>query len=97
MIRSFGSSVTEDFFHGRRTSHSGKMASTIRTTALRKLDLINAATSIEDLRSPPGNLLEKLTGDFRGFHSIRINQQWQLIFMWNEGGAESVEIVGYHE
>lgn len=97
MIRSFGNSATEDFFHGRRSSQARKIASTIRTVALRKLDLINAATTIEDLRSPPGNRLEKLTGDLRGFHSIRINQQWRLIFKWNDGGAENVEIIDYHE
>lgn len=97
MIRSFGNSATEDFFHGRGTSQARKIASTIRNTALRKLDLVNAATSVEDLRSPPGNRLEKLSGDLQGFHSIRINQQWRLIFKWNNGGAESVEIIDYHE
>jgi len=96
MIRFFGSKATEDFYHGRRTAQSRRITSTIRPNALRKLDILNAATSIEDLRSPPGNRLEKLTGDLEGFHSIRINQQWRLVFKWVDGGAESVEIIDYH-
>lgn len=97
MINSFGNKATEDFFHGRNSSQARKISSTIRAVALRKLDLINAAASIEDLRSPPGNRLEKLRGDLRRFHSIRINQKWRLIFEWNDGGAENVEIIDYHE
>ncbi|MDC0434039.1 type II toxin-antitoxin system RelE/ParE family toxin [bacterium] len=72
------------------------MPSAIRASALRKLDVLNAAISVEDLRSPPGNKLEKLSGNLEGFHSIRINQQWRLIFKWADGGAEYVEIVDYH-
>ena len=96
MIRSFGSKATEDLYHGRRTAQSRRIASSIRPNALRKLDILNAAASIEDLRSPPGNRLEKLTGDLEGFHSIRINQQWRLVFKWFDGGADSVEIIDYH-
>ena len=96
MIRSFRNSATEDFYHGRNTSQARKIAATIRPTALRKLDILNAATSIEDLRSPPGNRLEKLSGNLVGFHSIRINQQWRLIFKWSNSGAEEVEIIDYH-
>lgn len=96
MIRTFGNSATEDFFHGRRTANSRTVASTIRASALRKLDLINAAANVDDLRSPPGNRLEKLTGNLDGFHSIRINQQWRVIFKWVDGAAEEVQIVDYH-
>ncbi len=96
MIRSFGSKSTEDFYHGRKTAQARKITTVIRTSALRKLDMLNAATIIEDLRSPPGNRLEKLTGDLDSFHSIRINQQWRLIFRWVDGGPENVEIVDYH-
>ena len=96
MIRSFGNSATEDFFHGRRSAGSRSIASTIRASALRKLDLINAASNVEDLRAPPGNRLEKLKGDLRSFHSIRINEQWRIIFRWVGGAAEDVEIVDYH-
>ena len=96
MIRSFGNKSTADFYHGRRAAHSRKVVSSIRATALRKLDIINAAFSLDDLRSPPGNHLEKLSGNLIGYHSIRINQQWQIIFKWQNGGAEDVEIIDYH-
>lgn len=96
MIRSFGNKTTEDFYHGRKTSRSRKVASSIKAGALRKLDILNAAATIDDLRSPPGNRLEKLSGDLASFHSIRINQQWRLVFRWIDGGAEQVEIVDYH-
>lgn len=65
-------------------------------TAVRKLSMINAATSLDDLRSPPGNRLEALKGDRSGQHSIRINDQWRICFTWREGGADNVEIVDYH-
>lgn len=64
--------------------------------ALRKLDMLAAATALGDLRSPPGNHLEKLSGDRRDQWSIRINDQWRLCFRWTEAGAEDVEIVDYH-
>ena len=96
MIRSFGNKSTEDFFHGRNSAQSRKVPSAIRANSLRKLDMLNAATTVQDLRSPPGNRLEKLSGDLSEFHSVRINQQWRLIFRWVDGGAEEVEIVDYH-
>lgn len=96
MIRSFGDRRTEDLFHGRNTSQSRRIATDIRNVALRKLDMINAAAVLEDLRSPPGNQLEVLRGELKGFHSIRINQQWRVIFEWTEGAAENVQIVDYH-
>ena len=58
--------------------------------------MINAAVVYDDLRSPPGNRLERLSGDWQGFHSIRINQQWRIVFKWADGGAEEVEIIDYH-
>ena len=64
--------------------------------ALRKLSLLAAATSLEDLRSPPGNRLEALKGDRAGQHSIRINRQWRVCFRWEPDGAHDVEIVDYH-
>ena len=96
MIRSFGGKSTADFYHGRSTAQSRKVATAIRAQALRKLDILNAAVTIEDLRSPPGNRLERLSGDLEGFHSVRINQQWRLVFRWVDGGADDVEIVDYH-
>jgi proteic killer suppression protein len=68
----------------------------IRKTALRKLDVLNAAYQLVDLRSPPGNRLEALKGNLQGFHSIRINDQWRVIFRWVDGGATEVAIVDYH-
>jgi proteic killer suppression protein len=64
--------------------------------ALRKLDMINAAQAVQDLSSPPGNRLEALSGDLKGYHSIRINDQWRLVFRWSEGKAHEVRIADYH-
>jgi len=64
--------------------------------ARRKLNWLDAAVSLRDLASPPGNRLEALSGDRQGQHSIRINDQWRICFRWSEGGAEDVEIVDYH-
>jgi proteic killer suppression protein len=64
--------------------------------ALRKLDMLDAVTRLSDLRAPPGNRLEALKGNRRGQHSIRINDQWRICFVWRESGAEMVEIVDYH-
>ncbi len=68
----------------------------IKAVALRKLDMLDAATQLADLRSPPGNRLEALAGNRRGQHSLRINDQWRLCFVWREQAAEQVEIVDYH-
>jgi toxin HigB-1 len=94
MIVSYLSKETEKIFNGEVSrNYSGD----IQRTALRKLLLIDAATSINDLRSPPGNRLEKLSGDRSGQYSIRINDQWRICFMWtDENNAIDVEIVDYH-
>lgn len=68
----------------------------IASIALRKLDMLDAAVRLDDLRVPPGNHLEKLSGDRHGQYSIRINSQWRICFAWSEGQAEDVEIVDYH-
>jgi proteic killer suppression protein len=68
----------------------------IHRVALRKLVQLDAATALDDLRVPPGNRLEKLTGDRAGHHSIRINDQWRVCFRWHQGDAYDVEIVDYH-
>lgn len=96
MIRSFGDKSTEDLYNGQNSAQARKVPTTIRAIALRKLDILNAATTVADLRSPPGNRLEQLSGNLHGFYSIRINQQWRLVFRWIEGGAENVKIVDYH-
>ncbi len=93
MIRSFRDRETERLF---RREPVRKLAPDVRRVALRKLVLLDAAESIEDLRVPPGNRLEKLTGDRAGQYSIRINERWRVCFRWKDGDAEDVEIVDYH-
>jgi toxin HigB-1 len=94
MIISFKSKETELIFNGE-VSLSYPLD--IQRTALRKLRIVDAATSIIDLRVPPGNRLEKLIGDREGQHSIRINDQWRICFAWTEeNNASEVEIVDYH-
>ena len=92
MIRSFRDKQTERLFLRERT----RFAKPIRRGALRKLLLLDAAESLEDLRVPPGNRLEKLAGDREGQHSIRVNDQFRICFHWVEGDAFDVEIVDYH-
>ena len=96
MIRSFGDRATEDLYHGRNTRQARRFGPSIESAALRKLDMLNAAVALQALRVPPGNRLEALAGDLHGFHSIRINQQWRIVFAWNDGGAERVQIMDYH-
>lgn len=96
MIRSFGDTATEDLYHGRQTSRVRRLPQAIIPIALRKLDVINAARELVDLRMPPGNRLEALKGDKEGFYSIRINDQWRIVFRWENGGASEVSIVDYH-
>ncbi|GAB3817288.1 type II toxin-antitoxin system RelE/ParE family toxin [Tessaracoccus terricola] len=93
MIRSFGSKDTERIWHEQYVKRVDR---TVQRAALRKLELIHAAQDVEDLRVPPGNRLERLVGNRRGQHSIRVNAQWRLCFVWREGGADNVELVDYH-
>ena len=93
MILNFRDSDTEATFHGRAVR---RIPPGIRARARRKLDLINAAAVIDDLRVPPGNQLEALHGDRKGQYSIRINDQWRLCFRFAAGNALDVEIVDYH-
>lgn len=96
MIASFGDKATEDLFHGRETSRALRFPNEIVYSALKKMDILNGATSLQDLRSQPGNRLETLKGDLRKFHSIRINIRWRLIFRWQGKNAYEVRIVDYH-
>jgi toxin HigB-1 len=93
MIRSFKSKETEKTFNRER---SQKLPSDIQQVALRKLRMLNRAVTLQDLRMPPANRLEKLAGDRMGQHSIRINDQWRICFEWVDGDAQNVEIVDYH-
>jgi len=96
VIASFGDRATEDVFHGRRTRRTRAFPSDIVAAAFRKLDMLNAAQALGDLRSPPGNRLEALRGNWRSFHSIRVNEQWRVIFRWAEGAAHDVRLLDYH-
>jgi toxin HigB-1 len=97
VIVSFKDEGTEDVFNGRGTKKARKACpQSLWRVARRKLDQINQAAMLDDLRVPPGNRLEELRGDREGQHSIRINDQYRVCFAWTEGGAEEVEIVDYH-
>jgi proteic killer suppression protein len=93
MIRGFRDRDTERVF---RREPVGKLAAPVQRAALRKLLMLDAAESLDDLRVPPGNRLEKLAGNRKGQHSIRINDRWRVCFRWGQGGAYDVEIVDYH-
>ena len=93
MIVSFGSSETEKVWNGIRVK---KMPLEIQNIGRRKLRMINNSVDIADLRVPPANRLEKLLGNLKDFYSIRINDQWRIIFKWNSGNALEVEIIDYH-
>jgi proteic killer suppression protein len=96
LIVSFADRSTEALFHGESGKAIRRIPSDIRSVAVRKLDLLNAAHELQDLRVPPGNRLEALKGVLKGKHSIRINDQWRVIFRWVNGDAHDVEIDDYH-
>ena len=94
MIHSLADPEAEKIWLGQQ---SRKLPSDIQASALRKLRLLNQARVLNDLRVPPGNRLEALRADRAGQHSIRINSQWRICFIWREGGPANVEIVDYHD
>jgi proteic killer suppression protein len=93
MIISFGSKVTDKIWNGIRVK---KIPIEIQNVGRRKLRMLNNAQDIADLRIPPSNRLEKLTGKLNEFYSIRINKQWRILFQWENGNASEVEIIDYH-
>jgi proteic killer suppression protein len=93
VIKSFKDDLTRTIY---QRQPSRKLPSEIQQVALRKLRMLNNATSLADLRVPPANRLEKLSGDRSGQWSIRINDQWRICFMWQENNAYNVQIVDYH-
>ena len=97
MIQAFKNAGTEDVFNGKNTRAARATCpqSLWRVTA-RKLDLLDSVTSLEEIRVPPGNRLEALSGDRKGQHSIRINDQYRICFVWTDTGPDEVEIVDYH-
>jgi len=94
MIRSFKDVETEKVFNGQR---SRKLPPEIQNVARRKLVYLDLAQRLEDLRVPPANQLEALKGERKGQHSIRVNRQWRICFVWRAGDADYVEIVDYHD
>lgn len=94
MIKSFKSKETEKIFN---REYSLKLPSSIQKTALRKLWMLDASQTINDLRVPPANRLEQLKGKRQGQHSLRINEQWRICFRWQQGDAYEVEIIDYHD
>jgi proteic killer suppression protein len=93
MIISFGNSGTEQVWLGNRVK---KLPLEVQNIGRRKLRMLNNSVNIPDLRIPPANRLEKLSGKLKDFYSIRINDQWRIIFKWNAGNASEVEIIDYH-
>jgi proteic killer suppression protein len=93
MIISFGSKDTEKIWHGERVK---RIPIEIQNIGRRKLRMLNNSQNIADLRIPPSNRLEKLSGDLKDFYSIRINDQWRIVFAWKSNQAEEVEMMDYH-
>jgi len=96
MIGSFKDRRTENLYHGRISSRVRRIPTDVRISALREMDMIHASVALNDLRTPPGNRLEALRGNLTGFHSIRINDQWRIIFRWEAQEAFDLEIIDYH-
>jgi len=96
MIISFADKATEDLYHGVSSTRVRRLPQQILESVLYKLDILNAAQTLDDLRSPPGNRLEPLKGHFSALHSIRINSQWRIVFRWEASNAYEVKILDYH-
>jgi toxin HigB-1 len=96
VIRSFADKLTADLFHGQATARSRRVPSDVMRSALRKLAQLDAAARLDDLRVPRANRLEALAGRLRGLHSIRVNDQWRIVFRWREDGPHDVAFIDYH-
>jgi proteic killer suppression protein len=96
MIESFGNRLAEELYHDRQSRATRGFPPTLRRTARRKLLYLHDAAELKDLRIPPGNRLEALKGKYQGMHSIRINEQWRIVFRWRGGNAFDVEVTDYH-
>ena len=96
MLTSFANQLAEDLFYDRNSRETRRFPNELQRVARRKLLYLHEAADLADLRVPPGNRLEALKGDLKGHYSIRINDQWRLVFGWNSGQAENVQIVDYH-
>lgn len=96
MIESFGNRLTEDLFFDRTSKEVRQFPPELKRAARRKLLYLHDAAELMDLRSPPGNRLESMKGRFAGYHSIRINDQWRVLFRWEGGNAKDVQVIDYH-
>ncbi len=96
MIASFGNRLAEDLWDERISRAVRQFPPELRRAARRKLFYLNDAEQLKDLRAPPGNRLEALKGDWSGYHSIRINDQWRVVFRWESGQASDVRVLDYH-
>jgi proteic killer suppression protein len=96
MIESFGNRLAEDLFFDRRSRETRAFPPQLIRVARRKVLYLHDAAELDDLRAPPGNRLELLKGRWKGYHSIRINDQWRLVFRWEQGHAQDVTVVDYH-
>jgi len=96
VIASFADGATADLFHGVDSARVRRWSDDVQKAALRKLDMVNAAAVLDDLKVPPGNRLEPLKGELKGYHSIRINDKWRVIFRWKDGSAHEVRVADYH-
>ena len=97
VIVGFGDQTSEDIFLGRNSKDARRIPQEVWPVARRKLDMLHAAGDLKDLRVPPANRLEKLRGDLAGFHSIRINDQYRVIFAWAGNQASQVRVLDYHD
>ncbi|MEW6325642.1 MAG: type II toxin-antitoxin system RelE/ParE family toxin [Nitrospirota bacterium] len=96
MIANFADATTRDIFDGINSKAARKIPRTLWAVTARKLDMVNTAHELMDLASPPGNRLELLKGEWTGFHSIRVNDQYRIVFRWSAGQAHDVQITDYH-
>jgi proteic killer suppression protein len=96
MIASFSDDMTEDLFRLVLSAKVRRFPPEVRKRARNKLYILDSATCLSDLKAVPGNRLEALTGDLAGYHSIRINDQWRVVFKWEENNAKQVRITDYH-
>jgi proteic killer suppression protein len=96
VISSFGDATTADIYHGSNTKAARRVSRELWCRVQQKLDLLNASTSLDDLRVPPANRLEKLRGDLAGLFSIRVNQQYRILFRFANGNCEEVRCTDYH-
>ena len=96
MIVSFADRATEDLYHNRPTARARRFPPDVAEIGQVKMDMLNAAAAMRDLQSPPGNRLEALRGRLAGRHSIRVNDQWRLVFRWERNNAREVRLTDYH-